>query len=56
VTRFWNWGKPQQAIELDWRQKPADRMTDAELMAIAGGGKTGSEMTDEELMAIAAAK
>ncbi len=32
------WGKPQQAIEMDWRQKPADKMTDEELMAIARGG------------------
>jgi hypothetical protein len=32
------WGKPQQAIEMDWRQKPADQMTDEELMAIARGG------------------
>jgi hypothetical protein len=32
------WGKPQQAIEMDWRQKPASLMTDEELMAIARGG------------------
>jgi hypothetical protein len=32
------WGKPQQAIEMDWRLKPAALMTDEELMAIATGG------------------
>ena len=31
------WGKPQQAIEMDWRLKPAALMTDEELMAIARG-------------------
>jgi hypothetical protein len=30
-------GKPQQAIEMDWRLKPAALMTDEELMAIARG-------------------
>ena len=28
------WGKPQQAIEMDWRAKPANKMTDEELIAI----------------------
>jgi hypothetical protein len=28
------WGKPQQAIEMDWRQKPPDQMTDEELIAL----------------------
>jgi hypothetical protein len=28
------WGKPPQAIEMDWRQKPANKMTDEELIAI----------------------
>ncbi len=32
------WGKPQQAIEMDWRQKPPDQMTDEELMAIIREG------------------
>ena len=32
------WGKPQQAIVMDWRQKPASLMTDEELMAIVRGG------------------
>jgi hypothetical protein len=27
------WGKPQQAIEVDWHQKPPDQMTDEELIA-----------------------
>ena len=28
------WGKPQQAIEMDWRQKTPDQMTDEELIAL----------------------
>ena len=28
------WGKPQQAIEMDWRQKSPDQMTDEELIAL----------------------
>jgi hypothetical protein len=27
------WGKPQQAIEMDWRETPVDEMSDEELMA-----------------------
>jgi hypothetical protein len=33
------WGKPQQAIEMDWREKPLREMTDEELIAIATGKK-----------------
>ena len=32
------WGRPPQALEVDWRQKSVREMTDEELMAIAAGG------------------
>ena len=31
------WGRPPQALEVDWRQKSVREMTDEELMAIASG-------------------
>jgi len=48
------WGKPQQAIEIDWREKPPAQMTDEELItlireheeertAIANGGNGATE-------------
>ena len=33
-----HFGNSQQAIEMDWREKPASEMTDDELIAIAKGG------------------
>jgi hypothetical protein len=37
------WGKPQQAIEMDWRQKPASLMTDEELRTSTSTDAAGYE-------------
>jgi hypothetical protein len=31
------WGKPQQAVEMDWRERQVQKMSYEELMAIAAG-------------------